>query len=72
MTAPQVIHPDLWLAPVLAQDLQATCRVLRKLVAPFRRPPVTIPQVADRLARARLQLPQSAQVVQRMVTQGVC
>lgn len=68
--APQVIHPDLWLAPVLAQDLQATCRVLRKLVAPFRRPPVTIPEVAARLAR--LQLPQSSSVVQDMTAQGIC
>ena len=69
VTAPQIIHPDLWLAPVLAQDLQATCQVLRKLVAPFRRPPVTIPEVAERLAR--LQLPQSAQVVRQIVTQGI-
>lgn len=69
-TAPQVIHPDLWLAPVVAHDPQATCRVLRQLVAPFRRPPVTVPEVAGRLAR--LQLPQSAQVVQGMVTQGIC
>ena len=69
-TAPQIIHPDLWLAPVLAQDLQATCRVLRKLVAPFRRPPVTVPEVAERLAG--LNLPQSAQVIQQMLAQGVC
>lgn len=68
--APQIIHPDLWLAPVLTHDLQATCRVLRKLVAPFRRPPVTIPEVADRLAR--LQLPKSAQVIYCRVTQDVC
>lgn len=69
-TAPQIIHPDLWLAPALGHDLQATCRVLRKLVAPFRRPPVTVPEVAERLARLRL--PKSAQVLERMGLQGIC
>lgn len=69
-TAPQIIHPDLWLAPVLGHDLQATCRVLHKLVAPFRRPPVMVLEVAERLAR--LQLPKSAQVIERMVLQGIC
>lgn len=70
-TAPQIIiHPDLWLAPVLGHDLPATCRVLHKLVAPFQRPPITVPEVTERLTR--LQLPKSARVIERMVLQNIC
>ncbi|UQN10770.1 PIN domain-containing protein [Deinococcus sp. QL22] len=68
--APQVVHPDAWLAPVLSQDLQLTCRVLRQLVAPFRKPPRSISDVAGQLAQ--ILMPQSAQVLEEMVAQGIC
>jgi len=69
-TALTVVHPDAWLAPVLAQDLQANCRVLRRLVAPLRNPPLTIRDVAMTLIQ--LQLPQSAAVLRAMLSQGIC
>lgn len=56
-----VVHPDTWLAPVLARDPETTGRVLRKLVAPFRKPPRTVTDVADDLSVLRL--PNSAQVI---------
>lgn len=68
--APTVVHPDAWLAPVLNQDLQLTCRVLRQLVAPFRKPPRTISDVVGQLGK--ILMPQSAQVLEDMVAQGIC
>ncbi|WP_019011212.1 PIN domain-containing protein [Deinococcus aquatilis] len=68
--APQVIHPDAWLAPVLSQDLQVTCQVLRQLVAPFRKPPRTISDVARQLTQ--ILMPQSAEVLEKMVAQDIC
>lgn len=65
-----VVHPDGWLAPVLAQHPQATARVLRWLVAPFKKPPLTTGDVAAALIQ--LQLPQSAAVLQGLLDQGIC
>lgn len=63
---PVVIHPDAWLAPVLAGSPQASAHVLRQLVAPLREPPRTVGEVAQDLERLRW--PQSAQVIRELVT----
>ncbi|WP_367174289.1 hypothetical protein [uncultured Deinococcus sp.] len=65
-----VVHPDSWLVPVLAHTPQATGRVLRRLVAPFREPPLTTGDVA--IALIQLKLPQSAAVLQGLLDQGIC
>lgn len=67
-TTLHVVHPDDWLAPVLAQDVQATLRVVRKLVAPLRNPPLTIREVATTLTQHRL--PKSAAVLHNMLSRG--
>lgn len=52
--APQAVHPDHWLAPVLADHPAGALQALEKVVAGLKNPPMNIHEMTEHLVRLRL------------------
>ena len=49
-----VLHPDEWLPAVLAQDERVSLGVIRRLLTPFKHPPMGLTDLAEALRRQAL------------------